>query len=122
GTVPEGLRETLSAAGVMSYRVLPFERDEAGFRPPSAYPRQAWACVATHDLPPLAGWWDGVDIQERLDLGLISADEAETARAARLADRHDLVDALIAAGIVEAGGDASGPLDPALAGAIHAYI
>ena len=55
GTVPEGLRERLAEAGTLSYRVLPFERDEHGFKPPSAWPSAAWACVATHDLPPLAG-------------------------------------------------------------------
>jgi len=81
GTVPHGLRETMAAQGLLSYRVLPFERDGAAFRPPDVYPRLAWACVATHDLPPLAGWWDGVDIDERLNLDLMGAAEAEAARA-----------------------------------------
>jgi glycogen debranching enzyme GlgX/4-alpha-glucanotransferase len=122
GTVPEGLRDTLAEAKLLSYRVLPFEREpDKSFIPPSAYPRLAWACVATHDLPPLAGWWDGVDIDERLTLELITPSEAETARGERTADRRALVEALALAGLADPAFDAAGALTPALAGAIHAY-
>src|SRR5262249_3256824 len=62
GTVPEGFRERMDAADVLSYRVLLFERDGAVFRQAAAYPRKAIACVATHDLPTLAGWWTGGDL------------------------------------------------------------
>ncbi len=120
GTVPEGLRETLAAAQVLSYRVLPFEREGAGFKPPQAYPPLAWACVATHDLPPLAGWWDGLDLAERVDLGLMSPAEADLALAERLAEKRSLIQALAAAGL--AAGDPAGPLTPELAAAIHGYI
>ena len=34
--------------------------------PPAAYPPLSVACVATHDLATLAGWWRGADIAERL--------------------------------------------------------
>jgi 4-alpha-glucanotransferase len=30
----------------------------------------------THDMPPLAAWWQGLDIQERVRLGLIDAKTA----------------------------------------------
>jgi len=123
GTVPHGLRETMAAQGLLSYRVLPFERDGAAFRPPDVYPRLAWACVATHDLPPLAGWWDGVDIDERLNLDLMGAAEAEAARAERAAARTELMAALADAGLVEAPADAEpGALTADLAAAIHAYV
>jgi 4-alpha-glucanotransferase len=46
GTVPPEVREALSAAGVLSYRPLLFER-----RPPAEFPRDALVCVSTHDLP-----------------------------------------------------------------------
>lgn len=121
GTVPEGFREALSAVGALSYRVLPFERDQGGFRPPSAYPHKAWACVATHDLPPLAGWWEGVDIAERLNLGLIKPAEAEEARAARARDKGELIDALTEAELCKEI-DPTCPLDAELAAAIHAFI
>src|SRR5262249_12537444 len=42
GSVPEGFRERLGALGILSYRVLWFERvPGGGFRPPDDYPRQA---------------------------------------------------------------------------------
>lgn len=61
GTVPEGFREQMQAANVLSSRVLYFERDWSvgAFLAPERYPRLAAASVGTHDLPTLAGWWTG---------------------------------------------------------------
>ncbi|MGB8314649.1 MAG: 4-alpha-glucanotransferase, partial [Aestuariivirga sp.] len=56
GTVPDGLRETLAAARILSYRVLWFEQDERRFQPPQSYPAQAVACLSSHDLAPFKGW------------------------------------------------------------------
>ncbi len=64
GTVPEGFRERMDAAEILSYRVLWLECDEKGFRRPQDYPVKAAACVGTHDLPTLAGWWEATDIAE----------------------------------------------------------
>ncbi len=121
GTVADGLREGLQAAGVYSYRVLPFERDGAVLRPPSAYPAKALACVATHDLPPLAGWWDGVDLDERAALNLIQQGDLPGAKAARRAEKAALLDALAAAGLGQGWMD-EGPFDADLAAAIHALV
>jgi glycogen operon protein len=121
GTAPNGLRDTLAAQTVLSYRVLPFETDHGQFRPPSAYPRAALACVSTHDLPPLAGWWDGTDIAEQLALGLLAPAAADAARARRAADRVALVEALAQAGLVEPGADPD-RLTAELAAAVHAFV
>ena len=56
GTVPDGLRHSLSAAEILSYRVLWFEQDASRFRPPQTYPQQAAACLSSHDLAPFKGW------------------------------------------------------------------
>src|ERR1700709_2234486 len=64
GTVPDGVRETLAARSVLSYRVLWFERDGEHFKPPSSYPAQAAACVSAPDLPTTAGRWGAEDIGE----------------------------------------------------------
>lgn len=70
GTVPAEIRAALGREGVLSCRVLYFERDDSGScRPPGAYPRQALASVTTHDLPTLAGFWSGQDILLRERLG-----------------------------------------------------
>ncbi len=79
GTVEEGLRERLSAADVLSYRVLWFERDGPHFRAPQRYPVKAAACISTHDLPTIRGWRHGADIEERRALGLASDEETATA-------------------------------------------
>jgi glycogen operon protein len=56
GTVPEGLRERLSQANILSYRVLWFEQDSARFQPPESYPEGAAVCLSSHDLAPFKGW------------------------------------------------------------------
>jgi len=76
GTVTDEVRAALHHAGVLSYRVLWFERDGAGnFQPPDSYPQSALVCSTTHDLPTLAGFAVGRDLEARRAAGL--ADEQE---------------------------------------------
>ena len=86
GTVPEGLRETLSAWGVWSYLVMLFERNPDGsFRRPVDYPEQAVATFSTHDLPTFAGWMTGHDLAAKRAIGVDpgeTEDERQRARAA----------------------------------------
>jgi (1->4)-alpha-D-glucan 1-alpha-D-glucosylmutase len=76
GTVPEGFRERMQAAGTLSSRLVYFERDyhSGRFYPPSAYPELAAASIGTHDLPPLLGWWTGDDLALRARIGLFPDD------------------------------------------------
>ena len=81
---------------MLSYRVLLFERDSTGaFSAPAVYPERALATASTHDLPTLAGWWDGHDIDVRQRCGLL-ASEAQYARQKdeRTSDRASLLQAL----------------------------
>ncbi len=94
GTVPEGFRDKIDANDVLSYRVMFFERDGLKFLPPKAYPEKAVACVATHDLPTLAGWWKGADFIERGALGKMSPEDAGRAAADRGAEKRWLVEAI----------------------------
>ncbi len=96
GTVPEGFRPVMSENDILSYRVLLLEREGVAFKPASSYPGRAVACVTTHDLPPLAGWWDGADLRERAALGLVP--DLPRAEAERTEERAALVDALVAEG------------------------
>jgi 4-alpha-glucanotransferase len=64
GTVERGVRRTLSRRGLLSTRVVYFER-----RAPSRYPRAAYAAVTTHDLPTLAGVWQGTDLDDQRAAG-----------------------------------------------------
>lgn len=87
GTVPPGFSETMTRSGILSYRLLWFERDETGFKPPENYPAMALVAASTHDLPTIAGWWHGTDLEWRARLGL-------TAEEDRPADRKSLGAAL----------------------------
>ncbi len=90
GTVPEGFQQRLQSAGVFGMRVLAFERTEDSFSPPAGWEPQAAAMTSTHDLPPVAGWWAGRDLDWREQLGLFGEDGIAPERAAREADRARL--------------------------------
>jgi 4-alpha-glucanotransferase len=95
GTVPPGFRERLAGSRILSTRVLYFERDEAGrFNDASSYPRLSVASIGTHDLPPLAGWWTGRDIDVQRELGVLTDADANRERESRLAARLAVVDLL----------------------------
>ena len=57
GTVADGFRDRLTRAHIAGMRVLWFERKGVEFVSPASYPPTSVACVATHDLATLAGWW-----------------------------------------------------------------
>ena len=122
GTVPEGMTQALADADVLSYSVLWFERDADGFRAPALWPRAATACVSTHDLATLAGWWEAADIAEQQRLGLIDDSQAAIAMAARQADRAELLRLLRQEGLLPVTCGANGPMTPALAEAVHVLI
>jgi 4-alpha-glucanotransferase len=102
GTVPEGFRETMRDANVLSYRVAMFERRDGGaFVPPGQYPPLAAASAATHDLATLRGFWTGRDIDWRRTLGLYPDAAAQAAEAGeRQRGRYLLLEALAAEGLL----------------------
>jgi 4-alpha-glucanotransferase len=68
GTLPQGFSEKLNTAGIAGLRVMWFERDAHRFNPPATWTRTAVAMTTTHDLPTVAGWWEGRDISWRDNL------------------------------------------------------
>lgn len=122
GTVPFGMRDQLSAERMLSYRVLWFEQKAGVFTPPQDYPALAAACVSTHDLPTLAGWWEGIDLKEREALGLIDAANYAAGLVERASERERLCAALLQEGLIAALPAEGAPLDDALLAAIHAFV
>jgi 4-alpha-glucanotransferase len=109
GTLPDGFRETLDAAGLHGMRVLWFERDWQGFMPPAAWNPSAVAMTSTHDLPTTAGWWRGRDISTRAACGRLGVNEREEQLVEeRASDRGRLWHAFTEAGAVDGAGP---PLD-----------
>jgi 4-alpha-glucanotransferase len=102
GTVPEGFRERLQEANVLSYRVFVFERrGDGSFVPPGDYPPLAAASAATHDLATLKGFWLGNDIAWRRRLQLYPDGAAEAGEAeGRHRDRQKLLEALAGEGLL----------------------
>lgn len=124
GTVPEGFPEALREAGILSYRVLYFERrgDDA-FKRPQDYPEDGLVSVTTHDLPTLRGWWAGHDQDLRHRLGLVTDEEAlAREREGRKADRARLFDALREAGCLPPGEPVPDALSTEHVAAVHRYL
>ena len=97
GTVPDGFQEVLDEQGIAGLRVLWFERfQDTRFKPPREWTKGAVAMTSTHDLPTVAGWWEGRDLDWREKIGLLrdpAVDRDERAR-----DRTLLWDAFRSSG------------------------
>ena len=84
GTVPQGFGETLAYRGISGMQVLWFQKEWDGtFVAPSRWRQDAVAMTTTHDLPTVAGWWTGRDIEWRAIAGVPSPIGDE------VADRND---------------------------------
>lgn len=102
GTTPDGFGDIMASAGLLSYKVLYFERWESGlFQRPDIYPEQSMVTVSTHDMPTLPGWWAGRDLDWREQLHLYPQQEmAEQERCNRVQSRNMLLDALFDAKVL----------------------
>ena len=131
GTVPRGFRPVMRRAGILSCRVLPFERRRDGsFKPPAAYPALAAASAGTHDLAPIKAWWLGADIRLREAAGQYPDEAArDHDEASRSRDRRALLTALqeqrlLSAAMATTLLPSDGPpvFDPALTTAVHRFL
>ncbi|MDA0737356.1 MAG: 4-alpha-glucanotransferase [Nitrospirae bacterium] len=96
GTVTPQIRRKFAQAGLLSYRLLMFEKPHGkGYRTPKRFPEQALASVNTHDLPTLRGFWLGRDIETKEQIGLYpSVSHIAQDRVSRTQDRQALLEAL----------------------------
>lgn len=96
GTVTGEIRQLLDQFGILGYRLLYFEREGGGYRPPQDYPGQAVATISTHDLPTFAGFWRGADIAARREAGLLPNEKDYLEQIeAREADKKALAEFLL---------------------------
>jgi (1->4)-alpha-D-glucan 1-alpha-D-glucosylmutase len=128
GTVPDEVRRALFELQALSCRVLYFERREGGeFKAPAEYPAQALVAATTHDLPTLAGFWEGRDLALRAELNLFPSDEVrEGQMQERSRDRARLLSALEREGLLPAGLTPdtafASTMSPELARAVQTYL
>jgi 4-alpha-glucanotransferase len=121
GTVEPEVRETLARFGILSYRLLYFEKDRSGaFRKSADYPQQTLVSSTTHDLPTLAGFWVHEDIEQRRRAGVLSDEAGYRAQwAARAVEKQKMLDALLAEGLLPPGYPRSADDIPELSGELH---
>ncbi len=127
GTVPEGFRQRMAEKDILGYRLMVFEKLDDRLRPPDRFPAKALVGFGTHDLPSLAGWWAAIDIEARRRLALYpdpAMGDAEIEQ--RASDRRLLVEALNAAGLIDADFPDALEIGPdrlaQLTAAVHAYL
>ncbi|MFU8763131.1 MAG: 4-alpha-glucanotransferase [Haliea sp.] len=119
GVVPEDFRQAMRDSALLGNRLFYFEQHHDGrFRAPSELPEDVLLMVTNHDVPTLADWWQGSDLQRRRQLGLIPDDEAlAQQQRQREVDRDQLLDWLEANDLLPATVGAN--LDMALCSAVH---
>ncbi len=120
GTVPRELPGVLARWGILSTRVLYFERTARGaFRAARTYSPRALVSATTHDHAPVAGFWEGRDLTLRRAVEALPSDEALTAaRAERERARHLLLRRLTVEGVApKNAADTS-----AVTAAVHAFL
>ena len=101
GTLPFNFRERLIDRGIYSYRIFYFEQDEDFNQTPYFnYPDRALVSLSNHDLPTFSGFWQGLDIDERLAIGRIKPDQAIVARAERTAQKAKIIERLVSDGVL----------------------
>jgi len=119
GTVEDEVRETLARFGILSYKLLYFERNGAEFRPPAEYPASALTSTSTHDLATMAGYWTGEDVEARFRAGTIDNDLRLSQLADRAQDKQRLLDALFKAGLMPSDYERDAAQIPELTGELH---
>lgn len=83
GTVPKEVEDALRDRGTARMFVLQYQLHPDGEPVLPDVPGDVVASVNTHDMPPFAAWWRGLDADDSVDLGLMDEVEANETRAGR---------------------------------------
>jgi 4-alpha-glucanotransferase len=110
GTVPHEVRPAMAAHGMFRLHVGQWHLPTRAGDAPAPSPRESIASLNTHDTPTFAGWWRGADIDDKLDLGLVTAEQAVVERDDRDRQRAAL---LAFAGVAPTGIETGDPLTEA---------
>ena len=99
GVVPDFFREILEKSSILSFRVFRYEQTHDGrYKPLNVYPETALVAAGTHDMPTLAGYWAGSDIDTAQQIGLMDEEKGALARDLRRKERFAVVEALAQTG------------------------
>ena len=106
GTVPPEVRPAMERHNINRMYVMQYELQpqyQNALTP--VYP-DCIAVLNTHDMPPFAAWWQGLDIEDRVALGILNPAIAEEERKRR----RSLLDALVQT--LQRQGRLRGPVEP----------
>ena len=121
GTVEPFVRETLERFGILSYRLFYFEkRADGSFKTYGEYPERALVSSTTHDLPTLAGFWTGEDIEARRRAGMFPDDAMYRRQVEeRGVEKQRMLDLLHSLELLPAYSATSAALMPEMTGELH---
>ena len=91
GTVPDYVNRAMSRHGLGKMYVAQFEMTTDPAKALNPTPVNAVASFNTHDMPMFAAFWHGLDIDQRLDMGLIDEADAAAEKAALEARKEALI-------------------------------
>ena len=94
GTVPPAVRPMMKNHGWHRLCVGQFEINPKPGRVLNETPEGAVASINTHDLPTFASYWLGTDIDERVEMGLLTEEEAKQESNARKMMREAVLEGI----------------------------
>ena len=106
GTVPPEVRPAMARHNINRMYVMQYELQpqyQNALTP--VYP-DCIAVLNTHDMPPFMGWWEGSDIEDRVELGILGPNIADEERK----KRRSLLAALVQS--LQREGRLRGPVEP----------
>ncbi|HEX7232176.1 MAG TPA: 4-alpha-glucanotransferase [Candidatus Binatia bacterium] len=103
GTVPVYVNETMARRNIFGMHVGIFGVNASAERALDNVTANTIASLNTHDTTPFMGFWTGADIEDRLQLGLLTQPQAEQEQQFRAAQRCALVEFLQNRGLLPEG-------------------
>lgn len=100
GTVPPAVNRAMARHNIRGMHVGQFGVTWDPNRALDPVPARAVASLNTHDTPTFASFWSGADIEDRIDLGLLTEEQAEGERLGRANQRTALVAYLKSLGLL----------------------
>lgn len=83
GLVPRDVRRSMARHGLSSMFVLYYEMDGIAAGRIPEIPDNCLASLNTHDMPPFAAMWQGLDISQHERVGIVKPEQAPSARGTR---------------------------------------
>ena len=108
GTVPPEVEGALKDHDIRGMYVIQYEVRPDPEAPLRAVPASTVASVNTHDMPPFASFWGGIDLADRRDLGLLTEETLAAEREVRAAQKSALAAFLRDQGLLGPSADDAG--------------